>query len=265
MLKNRKKVNEMIAILIIGDELLSAQIQETNSFLILKALDDKGLSVGQMRLVGDQVSLIASTLNSLIKQYEYVITTGGVGPTHDDVTYQGIAKAFGVSMKSFPAYRELFLKTAKLPLDQEVIKAADKMSTLPANTKLVYSSEDSSWPLVVVNKVIILPGLPRALKKKLPQVLDYLPSFQSFFRAFLYLSTDESIFASFLKVLQEKNQRVVIGSYPFVDKPYLAMVSMTSRSQTHLKKTFEQARNYFEKTKSLLKIQVPKFFLEEKK
>ena len=255
----------MIALLIIGDELLCAQCQESNSFLILKALDTKGLSVGEVRLVGDRVSLIASTLQSLAKQYEYVITTGGVGPTHDDVTYQSIGKAFGKPLKIFSAYRDLFLKKMKLPLDKEAICAIDKMTSLPATASLVYSRRETLWPLVVLDNVIILPGLPEALRRRLPQVLDYLPSSKPFFKVFLYLLVDESTFASFLQTLQQQHQSVVIGSYPFVDQPYRAMISMRSESEGKLKKVFGETRDYFEKANSILKIEAPKFFLEEKK
>lgn len=213
---------QMISILLIGDEILSAGVRERNLHRMLTAFGSIGYEVGEVRIVRDVVPEIAAAMRELRERSEYLVTAGGIGPTHDDLTLEAAAVAFGV-----PAERNArMLEFLKSRYGEPLSPMVEKMSDLPQGTDVLGCTE-GRWPIIKWNNVFILPGLPRALEDKMRRIVEMLPARGRVWSAEVYLSADESLFADWLTEQQRMSADVAIGSYPVVgDYDYRSRVSV---------------------------------------
>ena len=208
MTKN-KKVNA--AILIIGNEILSGRTQDTNTTTIALWLNSIGVKVQEVRVIPDIENTIIETVNHLRKVSDYVFTTGGIGPTHDDITAQSISKAFGIKYEIHKeAYKilEAYYKTG------EFNEGRQKMVWMPENAKLILNPT-SGAPGFNVENVFCLPGVPSILKSMLGGLTNRIVGGDPILSYTINLRTVESEIAESLSNVQNKNQDVEIGSYPF--------------------------------------------------
>jgi molybdenum cofactor synthesis domain-containing protein len=227
MTKNTK-VNA--AILIIGNEILSGRTQDTNTSTLATWLNLIGVKVEEVRVIPDIEKTIVSTLNSLRVNYDYVFTTGGIGPTHDDITAESVSKAFGLK---YEIHKEAFkiLETYYKP--GEFNEGRQKMVWMPENANLILNPT-SGAPGFSVENVFCLPGVPSILKSMLGGLTNSIVGGEPILSLTVSLRTVESEIAVSLTKVQLKNKDVEIGSYPFFQAGKLG-VSIVIRSEDQSK------------------------------
>ena len=227
MTKNTK-VNA--AILIIGNEILSGRTQDTNTGTLANWLNSIGVKVNEVRVVPDIEKKIIDTLNVLRIENDYVFTTGGIGPTHDDITAQSVAKAFGLK---YEIHKEAFKILEAYYKPGEFNEGRQKMVWMPQNAELILNPT-SGAPGFSVKNVFCLPGVPSILKSMLGGLKNRIVGGKPILSHTISLRTVESEIASSLTKVQDKNKEVEIGSYPFFHAGKLG-VSIVLRSEDRTK------------------------------
>ena len=227
MIKN-KKVNA--AILIIGNEILSGRTQDTNTSTLATWLNSIGVKVGEVRVIPDIEKIIINTLNLLRSNYDYVFTTGGIGPTHDDITAESVSKAFGLKYK---IHKEAFKILESYYKPGEFNKGRQKMIWMPDNANLILNPT-SGAPGFNVENVFCLPGVPSILKSMLGGLTNSIVGGEPILSLTISLKTVESEIADSLTKVQNDNLDVEIGSYPFFQAGKLG-VSIVIRSEDQSK------------------------------
>ena len=214
------------AILIIGNEILSGRTQDTNTSTIAIWLNSIGVKVNEVRVIPDVEKTIVETLNLLRKENNYVFTTGGIGPTHDDITAQSISKAFNLE---YEIHQEAFKILEAYYKVGEFNEGRQKMVWMPKNANLILNPT-SGAPGFYVENVFCLPGVPSILKSMLGGLKDKIVGGNPIISHTISLKTVESEIANSLTEVQNKNQDVEIGSYPFFHAGKLG-VSIVIRSE----------------------------------
>jgi len=227
MTKNTK-VNA--AILIIGNEILSGRTQDTNTSTLATWLNSIGVKVGEVRVIPDIEKIIINTLNLLRSNYDYVFTTGGIGPTHDDITAESVSKAFGLKYK---IHKEAFKILESYYKPGEFNKGRQKMIWMPDNANLILNPT-SGAPGFNVENVFCLPGVPSILKSMLGGLTNSIVGGEPILSLTISLKTVESEIADSLTKVQNDNLDVEIGSYPFFQAGKLG-VSIVIRSEDQSK------------------------------
>ena len=227
MTKNTK-VNA--AILIIGNEILSGRTQDTNTSTIATWLNSIGVKVGEVRVIPDIEKTIVDTLNILKTNYDYVFTTGGIGPTHDDITAESVSNAFGLK---YEIHKEAYKILEAYYKPGEFNKGRQKMVWMPENANLILNPT-SGAPGFNVENVFCLPGVPSILKSMLGGLTNKIVGGEPILSLTISLRTVESEIASSLTKVQADNQDVEIGSYPFFQAGKLG-VSIVIRSEDQSK------------------------------
>ena len=219
-----KKTNA--AILIIGNEILSGRTQDTNTSTLSLWLNSIGVRVQEVRIIPDIEETIVNSVNSLRKIYDYVFTTGGIGPTHDDITAQSIAKAFNLD---YEIHKEGYKILEKYYKPGEFNEGRQKMIWMPKNAKLLLNPT-SGAPGFNVENVFCLPGVPSILKSMLGGLKNDIVGGEPILSHTISLKTVESEIANSLTKVQDNNNDVEIGSYPFFQAGKLG-VSIVIRSE----------------------------------
>tara|TARA_B100000609_G_C17130964_1_gene390183 strand:- start:237 stop:986 length:750 start_codon:yes stop_codon:yes gene_type:complete len=227
MIKNTK-VNA--AILIIGNEILSGRTQDTNTGTLANWLNSIGVKVNEVRVVPDLEKKIIDTLNVLRAENDYVFTTGGIGPTHDDITAESVAKAFGLK---FEIHKEAFKILEAYYQPGEFNEGRQKMVWMPENAKLILNPT-SGAPGFNVENVFCLPGVPSILKSMLGGLKNRIVGGEPILSHTISLKTVESEIAKSITQIQDQNKEVEIGSYPFFHAGKLG-VSIVIRSEDQSK------------------------------
>ncbi len=227
MTKNTK-VNA--AILIIGNEILSGRTLDTNTSTLANWLNSIGVKVNEVRVVPDIEKKIVDTLNILREENNYVFTTGGIGPTHDDITARSVAKAFNLK---YEIHKEAFKILEAYYKPGEFNEGRQKMVWMPENAELILNPT-SGAPGFSVKNVFCLPGVPSILKSMLGGLKNKIVGGQPILSHTISLKTVESEIASSLTKVQDKNKEVEIGSYPFFHAGKLG-VSIVLRSEDQSK------------------------------
>tara|TARA_B100000579_G_scaffold430330_1_gene443517 strand:+ start:674 stop:1423 length:750 start_codon:yes stop_codon:yes gene_type:complete len=223
MTKNTK-VNA--AILIIGNEILSGRTQDTNTSTLATWLNSIGVKVNEVRVVPDIEKIIVDSLNILRKTNDYVFTTGGIGPTHDDITAQSVAKAFSLK---YEIHKEAFKILEKYYKPGEFNEGRQKMVWMPKNAELILNPT-SGAPGFSVDNVFCLPGVPSILKSMLGGLKNKIVGGNPILSQTISLKTVESEIANSITKIQDQNKDVEIGSYPFFHAGKLG-VSIVLRSE----------------------------------
>jgi len=223
MTKNTK-VNA--AILIIGNEILSGRTQDTNTVTLATWLNSIGVKVNEVRVIPDNEKIIVDTLNILRKENSYVFTTGGIGPTHDDITASSVSKAFNLK---YEIHEEAFKILEAYYKPGEFNEGRQKMVWMPKNAELILNPT-SGAPGFSVKNVFCLPGVPSILKSMLGGLKNKIVGGKAILSHTISLKTVESEIANSLTKVQDQNKDVEIGSYPFFHAGKLG-VSIVIRSE----------------------------------
>tara|TARA_B100001057_G_scaffold253672_1_gene253940 strand:+ start:1871 stop:2629 length:759 start_codon:yes stop_codon:yes gene_type:complete len=232
MKKKMKKINA--AILIIGNEILSGRTQDKNIAFISNWLNLKcGISVREVRIIPDEEKIIVINILHLTKKFNYVFTTGGIGPTHDDITAQSISKAFKVK---YEFHKEAYAILEKYYGKKKFNDGRKKMAKMPKGSKLIYNPS-SAAPGFMIKNVISLPGVPSILNSMIENSKRYLVKGLRIHSKTLNLYTVESNISKQLGMIQKKYEKFVeIGSYPFFRLGKIGVAVVTrSVSQKKLK------------------------------
>jgi molybdenum cofactor synthesis domain-containing protein len=197
-----------VAALIIGDEILSGKVCDTNTPLLIDLLRELGVELCRVVYLCDSVDEIAAEVRACSEKFDAVITSGGVGPTHDDRTVEAVAHAFGVAVVRHPDIEAMI----RAYWGDRFTEAALRMADMPDGARLLYTS-DGLLPLVVFHNVYLLPGVPRLFAAKLNALRAELEG-EPLRLSQLYLNSDESSIAPLLSRVDQEFPAVKIGSYP---------------------------------------------------
>ena len=225
-----KKTKVNAAILIIGNEILSGRTQDTNTSTIAVWLNSIGVKVEEVRVIPDVEKIIIDTLNLLKSSYNYVFTTGGIGPTHDDITAESVSKTFGIK---YEIHKEAFKILEAYYKPGEFNKGRQKMCWMPENANLILNPT-SGAPGFNVENVFCLPGVPSILKSMLGGLTNTIVGGEPIKSHTISLRTVESEIANSISKVQNQNSDVEIGSYPFFHAGKLG-VSIVLRSESQSK------------------------------
>ena len=209
MKKSNKKSNA--AIIIIGNEILSGRTQDLNVSFLAKWLNELGVKVEEVRIIEDDEKVIVNCINEVKNKFKYVFTTGGIGPTHDDITSKSIARAFKLS---YGFHKEAYEILEKYYKAGEFNEGRQKMAKLPDKATLIYNPS-SGAPGFIVKNVFCLPGVPSILKSMVESLKDKVVGGDKILSKTISISTVESEIAKSLEDVQKRFKNVEIGSYPF--------------------------------------------------
>lgn len=202
--------NPTAAILVIGNEVLSGRVTDVNVNTIARRMADVGINLGEVRMVRDDEAAIIEAVNTLRKRYTTVFTTGGIGPTHDDITIAAIAKAFGVAVvRNIEVEQKL-----REHYGSRVTPAALRMADYPAGARIVHHGQDFA-PSCMMENVAILAGQPRIMGLMLEATLPLLQTGTPLFTRQLDVWGLESQLAAALENIQNRFPTIDIGSYPY--------------------------------------------------
>jgi len=215
------------AILLIGNELLSGKVDDENARYLLRELRARGVAIGRIEIVPDDLDDIATSLRALARRFDWVFTSGGIGPTHDDVTLPAVAAAFGQAMVRNAELEGLIRQRVGHGLHERDLRMAD----IPEGARLEHGpgGPTLSWPVVVVENVWILPGVPSIFRRKFEAIRELFNGPAIYGRA-VYSSSPEGAIADALDAVVSGFPTVDIGSYPHVDAPdYKVKITLDGR------------------------------------
>ena len=227
-MKNKKEITS--GIVIIGNEVLSGRTKDTNTSTLAKWLNSLGIEVKEVRVIPDVESIIIQTVNNLRKKYNYIFTTGGIGPTHDDITAESISKAFNLE---YGFHKKAYSILEKYYKPGEFNDGRQKMAKMPTSANLILNPT-SGAPGFYVENVFCLPGVPSILQSMIGGLNNVLIGGDPILNLTISLRTVESEIASSLTKIQMSNRDVEIGSYPFFQAGKLG-VSIVLRSEKQSK------------------------------
>jgi molybdenum cofactor synthesis domain-containing protein len=203
------------ALLVIGDEILSGRTKDKNIGYIAEYLTAVGIDLREVRVVGDEEAAIVDALNALRRRYSYVFTTGGIGPTHDDITADCVAKAFGVPIDVDPRALEILQERLRTT-GTEMNEARMRMTRIPKGADLV-PNKVSGAPGIWMENVIVMAGVPSIMQAMLDEVAPKLKTGIRMLSQTVRADAREGDIGTQLGEIAKANPGVAIGSYPFFD------------------------------------------------
>jgi FAD synthetase len=199
------------AVIIIGDEILSGKFADENGPYFIKRLRELGVKLARLVVIADDLDVISTEVRHCSEAFDYVFTTGGVGPTHDDITLEGIALAFSVPLQRRQRLVDLLVRYG-LDLDEPTLR----MATVPAGSTLI-ETPDGHYPILRMENVYVFPGVPKLFRRKFEDISDRLAS-EKLHETRVYTDEDEPRIAGRLAEVAAAHPRVDIGSYPRYDE-----------------------------------------------
>jgi molybdenum cofactor synthesis domain-containing protein len=207
------------AVLLIGDEILSGRTKDANLEFIATFLGNIGIQVHEARVVSDERDHIADAVNALRSTYDYVFTTGGIGPTHDDITADSVAFAFGVPIGPHPEAMEILTRHYE-ETGGEFTEARQRMARIPKGAVLV-ANPISKAPGFQLENVFVMAGIPIIVQVMMDDIATRLEGGAQMISRTIDCQVGEGAIASELGDVQKRFPDVMIGSYPFFrDKKY---------------------------------------------
>lgn len=215
------RATETAALLLVGNELLSGKVQERNLEPLATTLRALGIRLERAVVIGDDRSLIADEVRAASARHHVVFTSGGVGPTHDDVTLEGVADGFGVPLEQHPHLVSLLRAVYGERCTAEHLL----MARAPRGCELL-SSPEVKWPTVVMRNVWVMPGVPELFRMKLAIVRDHLIGPVQLISRALFTHMEETELKPLLDRVVADHGEVEIGSYPkWFDPSYKTKVT----------------------------------------
>ena len=218
-------------IIIIGNEILSGKVVDTNSPFLTRELRGLGVTVRRIVTIPDELDEIAAAVAEFHRVYDFVFTSGGVGPTHDDVTIEGVARGLGRRVIRHPAIegriREFYKDKAN--------EARLKMSEVPEGTELIVDGR-LGFPTLKCENIYVLPGIPEILEQKFQAIRDRFAASPYFLRL-VYTSEGEGSIAEHLNATLAAFPELLLGSYPKIGDPeYAVKLTLESKDQDYVER-----------------------------
>jgi len=204
----RSPIPSTAAVLIIGNEILTGKVRDRNIAYLATELFELGVRLRRVVVCPDEVEIIARDVSELRASHDVVFTSGGVGPTHDDVTMEAVARALGRELRRAPELEQLI----RGHFGSAVTESHLRMADVPEGSTLIRSGE-MPWPTVAVEQVYVFPGVPEILQVKFPLLRERLRSDTRFVSRAVYVRCDEFALAVMLTEVARENPEVSIGSY----------------------------------------------------
>jgi molybdenum cofactor synthesis domain-containing protein len=216
-------------IVLIGNELLSGKVVDANAAYLCKEFRALGVDVRKISVIPDEVELIAREVTEFARAYDWVFTSGGVGPTHDDVTIEGVARGLGVPVVRHP---ELLARLGQFYQGQ-LNPARLKMAEIPDGADLL--AEDSMIvPVVAVRNVFVFPGVPEIFRQKFDAIKERFRE-SPYLLTSVYVRIGEGTLAAHLNAMLDRFPDLLCGSYPEFSNPdYRVRVTLESKSRDYL-------------------------------
>jgi len=223
-----------VGIVIIGNEVLSGKVADENSHFLCCELRKLGSEVRRIVTIPDEIDRVAETVADFASLFEWVITSGGIGPTHDDVTIQGIAAGFDVPVERSEELVQVLHLHFKEQLSESILKMAD----VPRGTELLHHGT-LPWPVLRFRNVYIFPGIPRILRTKFHTVQEDFRG-GAIHSRHVHVAEREDRLAEPLSAVARRYEAVRLGSYPILDGgDFRVVISLESRSCDDLKAASE--------------------------
>ena len=220
-------------ILVIGDEILSGRTKDKNIGFIAEYLTNIAIDLKEVRVVADDEDDIIAALNALRKRYDYVFTTGGIGPTHDDITADSVAKAFGVGIDHHPEVVARFRERFK---GQDLNEARLRMARIPDGADLIQSATILA-PGFMIGNVVVMAGVPSIMQAMMDIVAPKLRSGVKMLSESVRANAREGDVGGPLREIANAHPDTIIGSYPFLDENQQPNTNLVVRSHDQAKLT----------------------------
>ena len=222
-------------IVVIGNEILSGKVQDVNAAYLVRELRILGVDVKKITVIPDEIDVIASEVSAFSRQFDVVFTSGGVGPTHDDVTIEGIARALDRPVVRHPELERLLRSRYSGDLNE----ARLKLTHVPQGATLV--SEDGLWfPVVTIQNIYIFPGIPDLLRQKFDGIKERFRD-RPFYLRKIYVTESEGSIAECLHEVLQELPDLMLGSYPDLHHPnYKVMLTVESKDEAYVQAAFER-------------------------
>jgi molybdenum cofactor synthesis domain-containing protein len=221
------------AVIVIGNEILSGKVVDTNAAFLTQELRSLGVTLCRILVIPDEVDVIADAIGAYHAAFDYVFTSGGVGPTHDDVTIAGIAAGLGR-----PVLRHPLLEQQIRDFSGDTINEARlKMAEVPEGADLLFDG-DLPFPAVRVENIYVLPGIPEMFRAKFASLRPHFTA-DPFFLRVIYTRAFESAIAGYLNATLAAFPDLMLGSYPKLGDPeYRVRVTLESKDRLYLERAF---------------------------
>lgn len=221
-------------ILVVGNEILSGKVVDTNSPYLCRELRNLGVDVERVLVIPDEVETIAREVQSMSRVYDLVFSSGGIGPTHDDLTMAGVARAFGVPLERNPSIANRLRRA----MGRELNESQFKMSEIPKGARLV-DVGDLWFPVVIVENVHIFPGIPELLRKKFESIRTRFRGVPILLKR-VYVKRRESDIAESLNALLGEFPELMLGSYPRIgEEAFHVLLTLESRDAGYLQQALD--------------------------
>jgi len=221
-------------IVIIGNEVLSGKTQDINSYFFCTELRQLGVDVQKISTISDEIELIGQEVAAFSKRFDWVFTSGGVGPTHDDVTIEGIAHGFGLKVVRHPDIE----RRMRQRLGTDVNEARLRMANVPEGAELL-ATEALFAPVVKIHNVFIFPGIPKILQERFHAIKERFRD-KPYFLKVVYVKQGEGVIASIMNDLLLNYPQLLLGSYPVLDTAdYKVKVTLESKDSVYLDRALQ--------------------------
>jgi len=221
-------------IILIGNEILSGKVADLNAAYLCKELRALGVDVRKVSVIADEIGLIAQEVAEFTKRYHFVFTSGGVGPTHDDVTIEGVAQGLGVRVVQHPKLVSRLEQIYRRKLNDAQLK----MSQVPEGAELL--ADELIFPVIAVSNLYIFPGVPEIFREKFEAIKERFRD-QPFHLFNVYVRLGEGALAAYLHSLLAKYPELLLGSYPEFSKPdYKVKVTLESKDRDYLNRALKE-------------------------
>jgi molybdenum cofactor synthesis domain-containing protein len=221
------------ALIVVGNEILSGKVQDSNAYFAARELRKIGVSLKRIAVVPDELAAIAEEVAYCSKRFDIVLTSGGVGPTHDDLTMEGVAAAFGRKLVTHSELAALI----RQHFAERVNSAGLKMAEVPEGSVL-NGGGHFRFPTVQIENVYVLPGIPQLFEDKLLALVERFATDPYFMHA-IYTSIGEGTLAEHLNSCVARFPELMLGSYPKLgDSDYRVKVTLESKNRDYLERAF---------------------------
>jgi molybdenum cofactor synthesis domain-containing protein len=222
-------VSKTVGIVLIGNEILSGKVEDRNAVYLCREFRSLGADVRKIAVIPDEVELIAREVAAFSAAYDWVFTSGGVGPTHDDVTVEGVARAFGLAVVREPG----LLARLQTAYQGRLNEARLKMAEVPEGTELL-APDDLVVPVLLVRNVYVFPGVPEIFRRKFDAIKERFRERPYLLRS-VYFRVGESVLAEHLNGMLAKFPELLCGSYPeLFNAEYKVRVTLESKEPAYL-------------------------------